>query len=244
MNRTGASIGQSELDRIRTAYRNYSTDPSERKRRDPNNLGLRAIHDEWRKRLGLRLAAAGISIPEARILDVGCGDGRLLAWFVEHGAASQSCVGIDLVPERTRAAEARLPGARFVCTDASTIPAAGDSFDLVCLSMLLSSVLSPELAAQISSECTRVLAPGGAIAWYDSRYPNPANPDVRAVGRRTLRRLFPEFSIELESVSVLPPLSRRLGRATRMLYPALAAVPPLRARYVGLLFPPFAEERS
>jgi SAM-dependent methyltransferase len=229
---------QAELSRIRRAYRHYSIDGSERRRRDPGNPGLQAIKQEWRGHLLARLMRAEVSISDSTILDIGCGTGDLLAWFVEQGADPGRCLGIDLMPDRIREATARVAGVRFVCADASTIPAQGDSFHIVCMSLLVSSVLSQDLARRICSEAMRVVTPQGVIVWYDARYPNPANPDVRAVGMRSLRQLFPGFHMELESVSVLPPLARVLGRGAPALYPLLAHLAPLRARYLGLLYPP------
>jgi ubiquinone/menaquinone biosynthesis C-methylase UbiE len=177
-------------------------------------------------------------LSRARILDVGCGDGDLLASLVEGGADPKNCLGLDLMPERVTAAQSRLPEATFMEGNAACIPLEAASGDVVVLSMLISSVLSDSMAAKICRECKRVLARGGVIAWFDSRFPNPANSDVRAVGKRTLRRLFPEFRLDLDSITVVPPLARALGGRTSSLYPALARVPFLRARYAGLLFPP------
>lgn len=50
-----------------------------------------------------------------------------------------------------------------------------------------------------------------------------------------IRRLFPQLEMHLHTATVLPPLARRLGRLTQSLYPVLAAIPPLRTHYLGLL---------
>jgi len=39
-------------------------------------------------------------------------------------------------------------------------------------------------------------------------------------------------------VTLLPPLARRLGPATPLAYPVLAALPPLRSHLIGLLRKP------
>jgi ubiquinone/menaquinone biosynthesis C-methylase UbiE len=43
-------------------------------------------------------------LPDARILDVGCGTGDVLGWFYKRGASPKNLFGIDLVPERIEAA--------------------------------------------------------------------------------------------------------------------------------------------
>jgi ubiquinone/menaquinone biosynthesis C-methylase UbiE len=78
-------------------------------------------------------------------------------------------------------------------------------------------------------EAARVVRPGGVVLWYDLRLPNPANHAIRPIGRARLRALFPGFAGRVRSLTVVPPLARRLGRVTRPAYRALAAVPFLRS---------------
>jgi len=80
-----------------------------------------------------------------------------------------------------------------------------------------------------------VLRPGGGLVWYDFRVGNPWNPHVRGMSRRRLRHLFPGWPATLRLVTLLPPLARRLHALTSVLYPVLAAVPPLRTHWAGLL---------
>jgi hypothetical protein len=94
------------------------------------------------------------------------------------------------------------------------------------------------MARNVAREVSRVLKPGGAIVWYDFIYNNPRNPHVRGMKRSDLLNLFPEFQFGLHKITLLPPLSRRLGPLTSVLYPALAAIPWLRTHYLGLLHKP------
>lgn len=230
-----SSPEQAELARIERAYERYSTDERERRRRDPLNRGIQELHREWRLRLAERLRARGLPTTRSRVLDVGCGSGDLLAFFSELGADPANCSGIDLILERVEIARRRLPDANIVCGDASALPWPDGSFDLVAMSMVVSSILSESFADKVCNEAARVLAPSGTLVWYDTRLPNPLNRHVRSVRASRIRTLFPGFQVELESVSVLPPLARRLGRLTPALYRWLALIPPLRARYLALL---------
>lgn len=103
------------------------------------------------------------------------------------------------------------------------------------------SILDDQLAASLAIEVDRVLKSGGAILWYDVRLNNPSNPHTRPIGRRELGVLFPGYALHLHSLTLLPPLARRLGRLTAVLYPALAALPPLRSHLFGLLVKPAAD---
>jgi hypothetical protein len=55
-----------------------------------------------------------------------------------------------------------------------------------------------------------VLAPEGAIIWYDFFVNNPRNQHVRGVKRSEILELFPTFAARSERITLLPPLSRRL----------------------------------
>jgi hypothetical protein len=93
------------------------------------------------------------------------------------------------------------------------------------------------MAQNVARSMSRVLRPGGAVVWYDLRYPNPSNHHLRSVTKRQIRRLFPSAPLALESTTVLPPLARRLGRINDRAYPLLASVPALRSHWVGLIWP-------
>ena len=219
-----------ELDRIRYAYRRYADDAAERRRRDPTNAGLRAITEEFHGRLGRALRSRDLLGPETRVLDAGCGAGGLLAWFADAGVRPDRCHGVDLMPGRVEAARERVPGARVLTGNAGALPWPDACFDVTVLSMVLSSILDRSLAAQVLREARRVTAPGGVVAVYDTRLPNPRNADVRAVGRRELADGLAGFDLDVQELTLLPPLSRRLGRLAPLAYPILSRIPAMRAR--------------
>jgi ubiquinone/menaquinone biosynthesis C-methylase UbiE len=110
------------------------------------------------------------------------------------------------------------------------------TFDLVLLFTVFSSILDGRMACNVASEVCRVLKPGGAVVWYDFRYNSPANRNVRRITRATIQAIFPDFDLHLRTVTVLPPLARRLGRLTPTLYTIFASIPILRTHYLGLLW--------
>ena len=68
----------------------------------------------------------GVSLPaDARVLDLGCGKGALLAWLAERGPIRGR--GIDLIP-----AGRRIAGVEFEAGDAATLGEGDGSYDLVC----------------------------------------------------------------------------------------------------------------
>jgi hypothetical protein len=94
------------------------------------------------------------------------------------------------------------------------------------------------MTRNLSREINRVLRSGGAVVWYDFRMNNPFNPHVRGISRKGIRNLFPGFQSRLVSITLMPPLARRLGALTELLYPGFASLPFLRSHYLGLLVKP------
>jgi ubiquinone/menaquinone biosynthesis C-methylase UbiE len=227
---------EAEAERLRAVYAHYETDRGERRKRDGRLAGNRVIAEE-RAALVAQLLAGSLATPlrECRVLDVGCGDGAGLALLHSMGVPADRLEGVDLLPQRIERARARYPEFSFINADAATISAPAGAFDLVLCWTLFSSILDPEVAAAVARNVARWLRPHGCVLWYDLRYPNPANRQVRGWSARDIRRLFQGFTVELRTATVLPPLTRRLGPAAAGLYPVLRRVPPLRTHRVGLL---------
>ncbi len=193
------------------------------------------IEERWRVLGGLLRSPPATALARCRVLDLGTGGGGELEHLVGLGADPRNCCGVDLLPERVDEARRRLPGIEFRVGDAGSLDFPDRCFDLVLISTVLSSVLDPATRVRIAAEVSRIVAGGGAIVWYDMRHRSPWNRKVRPVSRAEIRRLFPGFRPRLRTTTLLPPLARRLGPATPVLYRLLAALPPLRSHLAGLL---------
>jgi len=228
-----------EQERIREVYRSYDSSSHWRAKRDPRLPGNTTILAERTRGIRRVLAVAGmLPLDDRRVLDVGCGAGGELARLMALGAQPYNLYGIDLLPDRIEAARQAHPDIHFSCGNAEHLDFPDAHFDLVLLFTVFSSILDDEMARNVAYEVRRVLKPGGAVLWYDFRYNNPSNPNVRGMTKRGIRLLFLGFDIWLRTITLLPPLARRLGPLTPVLYPVLAAVPPLRTHYLGLLVKP------
>ena len=109
---------------------------------------LDRLLQRWRARV------AASWVPEgARLLDVGCADGVLIARL---GARIRSAVGVD--PDTTPREEGRARVLRESFPGATRF--ADGSFDCVTLLAVLEHVHEPSALAR---ECHRVLAPGGRV---------------------------------------------------------------------------------
>jgi SAM-dependent methyltransferase len=230
---------RSEVDRLQEVYREYAVRGFGRTKWSPANEGNRAIGDECQRQLRELLERAGFfPLEKRRILDVGCGSGERLAAFQDWGARPENLLGIDLIPDRIRAARKNHPQLNFELANAETLPFADGRFDLVTVFTVFTSILDRRMAANIRREIVRVLAAGGAVVWYDFRLNNPLNRHVRGISRRQIQNLFPGFELNLKTISLLPPLARLLGPLTNLLYPPLSSIPFLRSHYLGILTKP------
>lgn len=228
-----------EVERLRQVYAAYETDEQSRAHWDTKNPGNRAILRQRKQMLRHLLEDAGfLPLTGRRILDIGCGSGAVLAGLTTWGAEADHLYGVDLLAERIEAAQRRFPGCHFQQANAEALPFDDATFDLVLLFTVFTSILDEAMARNVAGEVQRVLKPGGGVVWYDFRYDNPRNPNVRGMPKTQIKQRFPGWRTDLCTTTLLPPLARRLGRLTSVFYPALAAFPFLRTHYIGLLIKP------
>ena len=80
---------------------------------------------------------------------------------------------------------------------------------------------------------TRVLTPDGVVLWYDQRWPNPGNRSTRPVTRRDLQELLPGAEIDLQPITLAPPLARTFPRQAHR----LNRIGVLRSHLIGTIHP-------
>lgn len=206
-------------------YRRYDQAGRPAERWDPEAPGNRCILAERHERLRSHVG------PEHRsVLEVGCGAGAVMGEVAGLGAGSDRLVGVDLLADRL--GRAALDGRAVAQADGRRLPFPDASFDLVVTFTVFSSILDPSVRSAVAADIARVLRPGGAVLWYDLRFPG-TNRDLRPMGRRELGRLFPGFVLDVDAVTLLPPLARRLGALDRRWYPRLTSVGLLRSHLIG-----------
>jgi len=136
-----------------------------------------------------------------RVLDVGCGTGQSRQVYA---ARTGRYVGIDLSLGTLAAARHKAPAERWTCADATRLPFADASMDLVAFSSVLHHI--PDLRPALG-EALRVLKPGGHAFGFDPNLLHPAmalfrwpkspfyisegvSPNESPLLPRTLRRAF------------------------------------------------------
>ena len=118
---------------------------------------------EYRLRTDVVLELAGLSPSpstgeRARLLDVGCGDGRFSA--AATGAAR--VVGVDVSQRALRYAAGLVEGAVFVAADGASVPFCAESFDVVVLLDVIEHIPDRDERRAVG-EAVRVLRRGGRL---------------------------------------------------------------------------------
>ena len=216
-------------------YRSYASSRRKRRAWDASNPGNRAIRQEVRDHL---LAASADQLRgDGRILDVGCGGGYWLRALAAAGVEESRLHGVDLIEDRVVSAARSLPRADLRVADASRLPHPDSYFDLILMFTVLSSLPDRQSVRSALIEAERVTARGGRIIVWEPRVRNPLNRSVRLASFRLLRPLVMDAMevASVRSLTVAPPLARRLGPMTASLYPRLARLGFLRTHELIVL---------
>src|ERR1051325_406865 len=190
-----------------------------------------------RTRAAARLLCRAGVFPSAsdQCLEIGFGSLGWLGDLIGWGLRETDLHGIELDPVRAAKARQALPGGDLRVGDATKLPWADNSFQMVVASTVFTSILDAKVRRMIAKEITRVLGPGGALLWYDFAVNNPSNSQVRKVNGRELRELFPQLSGEIKSITLAPPIARFIAPKSWVLATILEAIPFLRTHLIGVL---------
>jgi SAM-dependent methyltransferase len=226
-----------EAERIRIAYAKRSDHDSRYSWFNPAHVYL--MQERERRVLALLRREGLLDLSEATVLDLGCGSGHWLRDLLKWGARPEHVVGVDLLPDRVNRARQLCPGGITIeCANATGLPYADASFDLVIQSTVFTSMLDAAVRRQAAAEVLRVLRPNGCVLWYDFHMNNPRNADVRAVKKAEIHALFPGCDIRMERITLAPPLARWVSPRSRIAFELLSTVPFLCTHYVGIIRQP------
>lgn len=182
----------------------------------------------WIRSCGIR------PVQDRKVLEIGCGSGVNLLWFLRAGFSPENLVANELLPDRASIARNNLPaGCELLVSDALDLDLPEDGFDIVVQATVFSSILDNGFQTELAARMWRWVKPGGGVLWYDFVYDNPWNPDVRGMGLQSIRRLFPNAPMRYWRVTLAPPISRIVTRVHPFLYTVFNTVPALRTHVLA-----------
>jgi SAM-dependent methyltransferase len=231
-----SAIVKTEVEeaRICAAYRRRANDKLLYSWFKPGHLFF--IQERERRVLRILKQERFSELESKRICEVGCGAGYWLREFIKWGAHPHNLVGVDLLPERVAEARAFCPsGVTIEVGSAAKLDFHDGSFDLVLQSTVLTSVVDPFLKRQIASEMLRVVKDDGLVLWYDYSVNNPWNPDVRGIRKGEIAQLFPGCRVELQRITLAPPLARVLAPYSWVACYLLERLRVFNTHYLGVI---------
>lgn len=172
-------------------------------------------------------------LADLRVLDLGCGNGRLSSWLAHRGA---EVYGVDPAPKMIEAARETAPGVTFAVGDAEDIPFPAQLFDVaVTVTVLQYLAPEPERLARATAEIARVLKPGGRLVALEQT----RQADLpRGAPRHVYERAFEQAGLVVRRVRPLrlsdSPLARRVLGHPRYSYSTwLPVAMTIEARILG-----------
>lgn len=100
---------------------------------------------------------------KGRVLDVGCGNGRLLTWLPSPSYSSYLGVDVSRGLLKLASKEHRTSNVRFKQADAMNLPVKNESYDAVFCIATLHHIPSREFQLKVLSECYRALNSKGYL---------------------------------------------------------------------------------
>jgi ubiquinone/menaquinone biosynthesis C-methylase UbiE len=173
---------------------------------------LRPAGERWRA-LAEVLVAEG-DLAGRRVLDVGCGTGRLLEYLAgEHGVRG---TGVDATPEMLAVARRRLPaGVRLAEARAESLPFADGAFERATMTLVVHLLDRPRAFA----EARRVLAERGRLvvatfdpAHFPSFWLNRFFPSLQSVDEARFPRAA-QLETELAAAGYAATRTRTLSQS-------------------------------
>jgi len=228
----------SEIERIKKAYEKRKEKQIDKIYSPFNIASLFISHNREKELLRILKKFVGSKLSDKRILDVGCGSGGVLRDFIKYGAIPENLYGIDLLPDRIEIAKKLSPHINFYLGSATELPFEDEFFDIVMQFTVFTSILDYSMKQKIAQEMLRVLKPDGIIIWYDYWISKPTNPDVKGVGKREIKKLFPNCKFEFHRITLAPPIARLLVPVSWILCELLEKLKIFNTHYLAIIKKP------
>ncbi len=154
----------------------------------------------------------GHDLTKLKILEIGAGAGDNLLFFHRLGFRWENIFANELLPDRGVRLIENLGRSQNVNVGNALDLDFQNEFDIVFQSLVFTSILDSEFRKKLAEKMFLMTRNNGIILFYDFKYNNPQNKDVKRVSRKEIRLLFENCKIDFYNVTLAPPISRRVGR--------------------------------
>jgi len=206
-----------EVEKIRKRYAQRQVDPGV-SRRSASSQYYHYLNKERDNKLSDILAQEVTDLTNCKVLEIGAGQGSGLQYFNKLGVPWENIWANELLEDRAAELKDNLPAScNLIIGDATQLDFQGD-FDIVYQSTVFTSILDSSMKEQLANKMLKLSKPGGLILWYDFKYDNPYNKDVKGISRSEIRKLFSSArNIEFHNITLAPPIGRKVGRLYNLL---------------------------
>ncbi|MBA4853953.1 methyltransferase domain-containing protein [Emticicia sp. BO119] len=156
-------------------------------------------------------------LSKIKIIEIGAGTGSNLLFFHRMGIPFTNIYANELLEDRGAVLKKNLPIPNIYIGDACELNY-NEEFDIVFQSTVFTSILDDEFKKKLADTMWEMVKTTGIILWYDFKYNNPNNLDVKGIGKKEIKMLFPlAKDIEFYNVTLAPPIGRRIGKLYNIL---------------------------
>lgn len=172
------------------------------------------------------------SFEKLKIMEIGAGIGGNLLALKRHGFQWQNLYANELLDNSLEVLKDNLAASHIFPGDAADLEFT-ETFDITFHSMVFTSILSDSFKKKLAKKMFDMTKKGGMVLWYDFKYNNPNNQDVKGIGKAEIKKLFPDAKkIVFHSVTLAPPIGRRVGR----FYHLFNSLPFLRSHIIAEIY--------
>jgi 2-polyprenyl-3-methyl-5-hydroxy-6-metoxy-1,4-benzoquinol methylase len=151
-------------------------------------------------------------IENCKLLEIGAGGGDNLLFFHRLGLSWRNLYANELLSDRISLLKEKMPYSTILPGNAMELEFE-EKFDIILQSTVFTSILDNSFKKNLASKMMTMLKKDGIILWYDFKYNNPYNEDVKGIKKSEIKQLFSGAKeIMFYRTTLAPPIGRRIGR--------------------------------
>ena len=168
-----------------------------------------------------------------KFIEIGAGYGNNINFFIRYGIKKSNIYINEILPERFQYLQDNYNDCNLEYGNALDLNYQ-NKFDFVFQSTVFTSILDMQFKKMLANKMINMTKPGGFILWYDFKFNNPANKDVRGISKNEIKSLFPYAKkIEFKNVTLAPPVGRKLEKWYNIINTFL---PFLRTHIIAIIY--------